>query len=416
MVGLVDANNFYVACEQVFDGSLIGKPVGVLSNNDGCIVSRSQEMKDLGIPRGTPHFQVADRKDLHFRSSNYALYGDMSRRIVAILSRFAPDVQPYSIDESFIEVQPTGRDPGEYAATIRKTILQWVGIPCGVGFATTRTLAKIANHIGKKLPGGVYVMPQEPRLVLERTPVGEVWGVGRHLVEKLEKKGIRTAARLAEQDTAKLQRLYGVGLARTALELRGIPALQKEDFETVAKSVSASRSFGTPATMLEELSESAAGHIAEAAEKLRGYRMRAAGAIVYFQVFQSHADWAVAGAPGGTSATVLFPEPTDDTAAMLDAATPHFAGLFQKGLRYRKTGVMLFGLESASVQRMDLFQDHAASEARSGLYRAVDALNTRFGRRTVFTLAEGIDRPWQMKREFLSPAWTTSWADIPRVK
>lgn len=414
MIGLVDANNFYVSCERVFDASLRGRSVAVLSNNDGCVISCSQEFKDLGIPRGTPYFQLADRKGLFFRSSNYALYGDLSRRIVSILSDFAPDVRPYSIDESFIELSPAG-DPDWDAlgASLRARILRWVGIPCGVGFAPTHTLAKIANHIGKKLPSGVFTMPADPRPVLERVPVEDVWGVGRGLVEKVRRLGVRSAWDLARQDPARLQRLHGVGLARTALELRGTPALQREDFETVAKSVSASRSFGTPATTLQELSESASNHVAEAAEKLRGYHMRAAGANVYFQIFRPHCDWSVAGLPGGAAATVTFPEPTDDTSAMLDAIAPHFPGLFQPGQRYRKTGVVLFGLEPASVRRLGLFGDAGRPDRGGALYRAVDALNARFGRRTVYPLAEGIDRPWQMRREFLSPSWTTSWSDLP---
>lgn len=416
MIGLVDANNFYVSCERVFDGSLRGKPVAVLSNNDGCVISCSQEFKDLGIPRGTPYFQLADRKDLHFRSSNYALYGDISRRIVSILTGFAPDVLPYSIDESFIELSPAAdTDWNALGAAIRKRLLRWVGIPCGVGFAPTRTLAKIANHIGKKRPTGVYTMPADPRPVLETVPVEDVWGVGRGLVDKVRRLGVRTAWDLARQDPARLQRLHGVGLARTALELRGTPALQREDFETVAKSVSASRSFGTPATTLQELVESASNHIAEAAEKLRGFHMRAAGANVYFQIFRARSDWTIAGLPGGTAATVTFPEPTDNTSAMLDALAPHFPGLFQEGQRYRKTGVVLFGLEPASVRRLALFDAPARPDHGGALYRAVDALNSRFGRRTVYPLAEGIDRPWQMKREFLSPSWTTSWSDIPRA-
>ncbi len=418
MIGLVDANDFYVSCERVFDASLRGCPVAVLSNNDGCVISRSREFKDLGIERGTPYFQLAGRKDLRFRSRNYALYGDLSRRIVSILGDFAPDVLPYSIDESFIELAPAAApDWNALGRDIRARILRWVGIPCGVGFAPTRTLAKIANHIGKKRPDGVFVMPPDPAPILEALPVDEVWGVGRRLAERLRRIGVRTAGDLAREDTARLQRLQGVTLARTGIELRGIPALTHDDFETVAKSVSASRSFGTPATTLQELSESAAGHIAEAAEKLRQYRMKAAGANLYFQVFQSHVDWSVAGLPGGASATVVFPEPTDSTSAMLDAVTPHFAGLFQEGLRYRKTGVLLFGLESASVQRLDLFGGgNAKAESSSRLFRAVDTLNARYGRRSVFTLAEGVDRPWQMKREFLSPSWTTSWKDLPKAR
>ncbi len=411
MKGLVDANNFYVSCERVFDLSLVGKPVAVLSNNDGCVISCSQEFKDLGIPRGTPYFRLADRKDLRFRSSNYTLYGDISRRIVEILGVFAPVVDPYSIDESFIEVDLGRRDYLAYGKKIRETILQWVGIPCGVGFAPTRTLAKIANHIGKKRPEGVFVMPADPRGVLEDLPVGEVWGVGHRLSEKLVRKGIRTAWALAQADPGFLRDKYSVLVARTALELRGVSCLSAEDFVVPLQSVSCSRSFGEPATTLAELEESVASHLAEAAEKLRKNGMRASGATVYAQEFQPGEHSRAAAV---ASVQAVFPETTDDTSAMLDAVMGRVKGMFSEGTRYRKTGAMLYGLESRSVQRMDLFSCAAPRDSR--LYRAVDELNGRFGRGTVFTAAEGIGKSWRMKREMLSGRPTTCWDEILKVR
>ena len=197
MIGLVDGNNFYVSCERIFDPSLEGKPVAVLSNNDGCVISRSPECKALGIQMGTPGFQLKPRLaqyGLILRSSNYELYGDISRRVISVLGEFAPEVEQYSIDEAFIDWNPpAGTDCFEYGKRIRRTILKWIGIPCGVGFAPSRTLAKIANHIGKKRPEGVFVMPDDPRPVLETLPVGEVWGVGRRLAPKLSSLGIRSA-------------------------------------------------------------------------------------------------------------------------------------------------------------------------------------------------------------------------------
>ena len=204
MYGLIDGNNFFVSCERVFDPKLEGKPVAVLSNNDGCCVSRSNEFKALKIPMGTPYFQLKPmiaEYGLILKSSNYELYGDLSRRVIAVLGTFSPDVEQYSIDEAFIGVSMTDPDElFEFGRKVRATILKWVGIPCGVGFAPSKTLAKIANHIGKKEPSGVFVMPSDPSPILDSLPVSEVWGVGRKLAPKLERIGIRTAGQLARTD------------------------------------------------------------------------------------------------------------------------------------------------------------------------------------------------------------------------
>ena len=233
MIGLVDGNNFYVSCERVFDPRLEGRPVAVLSNNDGCCVSRSQEFKALGIPMGTPYFKLKpdiERLGLVLRSSNYELYGDLSRRVIATLQEFVPRVEQYSIDEAFIHpAEPDGADFDALGRRIRATVLKWVGIPCGVGFAPTKTLAKIANHIGKKSPSGVFVMPRDPSDVLRATPVEEVWGVGRRLAPKLSALGIRTAFGLASRDDSEIKRKFGVVLARTAMELRGTPCIVDEE-------------------------------------------------------------------------------------------------------------------------------------------------------------------------------------------
>ncbi|MBP5786231.1 MAG: Y-family DNA polymerase, partial [Kiritimatiellae bacterium] len=221
MIALVDANNFYVSCERVFNPKLEGKAVAVLSNNDGCVISRSPECKALGIEMGTPYFKLKNTGIL-FRSSNYELYGDMSARIAATLGTFTPDVEQYSIDEAFLHFDDgAGRRAGGWEAlgkAIRGRVLRWTGIPCGVGFAPTRTLAKIANHIGKKRPGGVYVMPENPNAVLEGLPVGEVWGVGRRLAERLERAGVGNARKLAECGREFFKRgKFAVTLERTAM-------------------------------------------------------------------------------------------------------------------------------------------------------------------------------------------------------
>ena len=418
MIGLVDGNNFYVSCERVFDRKLVGKPVAVLSNNDGCCVAMSNEFKALGIPRGTPYFQLRDREksgELIFRSSNYELYGDMSRRIISILREEALDVEQYSIDEAFI--YPPAVDLIEYGRRLRKKILRWTGIPCGVGFAPTKTLAKIANHIGKKLPGGVYVLPEDPTEVLAKLPAGEVWGVGHRLVHKLKADRIVTAKDLRDAPDDVVRRIGGVTLLRTATELRGVSCNQDHDYDADPDSVSCSRSFGRPVTTLEELSESVASFASQAAVKLRKHGLLASGCNIYAQLakpgmFEDAEGWDA----NFVSETVMFPEPTDATNRMLKAISDGVEALWVPGARYRKSGVVFFGLESVgATQQLDLFSESAPLES-SKLYQAIDALNARYGRGKVFSASEGIVREWKMKRSLLSKRPTTNWSELITVR
>ena len=415
MIGLVDGNNFFVSCERVFNRKLVGRPVAVLSNNDGCCVSRSNEFKALGIPMGTPYFQLKNREatgELSFCSSNYELYGDMSRRIVSILRDEAVDVEQYSIDEAFI-LPPTtaATDYAAYGRRIRAKIFRWVGIPCGVGFAPTKTLAKIANHIAKKRPDGVFLMPADSTEILAGLPTGEVWGVGRRLPVKLRASRIITAQQLRDAPDATIRAIGGVTLLRTAMELRGIPCCEEKDYNAAPDTVSCSRSFGTPATTLEALEESMASFAAQAAAKLRRHGLLASCCNIYAQVFAS------GGGGDFVERTVSFPSPTDATNEMLRAFRPEVAALFTPGLRYRKTGVVFFGLEKPGTpQQTDLFDATPPAE-RSRLYEAVDALNARYGKGKVFSAAEGIGpRTWQMKRSKLSKRPTTRWEELLTVR
>ena len=415
MIGLVDGNNFFVSCERVFNRRLVGRPVAVLSNNDGCCVSRSNEFKALGIPMGTPYFQLKNREatgELSFCSSNYELYGDMSRRVVSILRDEAVDVEQYSIDEAFI-VPPTtaAEDYAAYGRRLRAKILRWVGIPCGVGFAPTKTLAKIANHIGKKRPDGVFLMPDDPTEILSSLPVDEVWGVGRRLPLKLRAEHILTALHLRDAPDDTIRSIGGVTLLRTAMELRGVPCCDEKDYDAAPDTVSCSRSFGTPATTLAAIEESIASFAAQAAAKLRRHGLLAAGCNIYAQIFAS------GGGGDFADRTVVFPVPTDATNEMLRAFRPEIPALFTPGLRYRKTGVVFFGLEKPGAPRQtDLFDSTPTTE-RSRLYKAVDALNARYGKGKVFSAAEGIGpRSWQMKRSKLSKRPTTRWDELISVK
>ena len=415
MIGLVDGNNFFVSCERVFNRRLVGRPVAVLSNNDGCCVSRSNEFKALGIPMGTPYFQLKGREatgELSFCSSNYELYGDLSNRIVSILREEAVDVEQYSIDEAFIYPPTTAAaDYPAYGRRLRAKILRWVGIPCGVGFAPTKTLAKLANHIAKKRPDGVFLMPDDPTEILAALPTREVWGVGRHLPAKLRAARILTARHLRDAPDDTIRAVGGVTLLRTAMELRGVPCCEERDYDAAPDTVSCSRSFGTPATTCEAIEESIASFAAQAAAKLRRHGLLAAGCNIYAQVFAS------GGGGDFVDRTVVFPVPTDATNEMLRAFRPEMSALFTPGLRYRKTGVVFFGLEKPGTpQQADLF-DASPPPERSRLYKAVDALNARYGKGKVFSAAEGIGpRPWQMKRSKLSKRSTTRWDELMTVR
>lgn len=424
MIGLVDGNNFYVSCERVFNRKLLGRPVAVLSNNDGCCVAMSPEFKALGIPRGTPYFKLKAREKsdgLVFLSSNYELYGDLSARVLEVLRSEAVEVEQYSIDEAFIyPPESAKRDLLAYGGRIREKVLNWVGIPCGVGFAPTKTLAKIANHIGKKLPEGVFVMPDDPTAILEKLPTSEVWGVGRRLPLKLRAERIHTARDLRDAPDELLRSIGGITLLRTALELRGIPATDERLYDADPDSVSCSRSFGECVTTKAGIVESIASFVAQAATKLRRHKMLASGCNIYVQVaspgmFESWNDLD----KSFVGRTVVFANPTDATNEMLVAVTPLAEELFVPGLRYRKAGVVFFGLEKAgSASQLDLFSPVKKLES-SPLFEAIDALNAKFGNDAIACGAQGLrgrPKPWVMKREHLSPRATTSWAELLTVR
>ena len=424
MIGLVDGNNFYVSCERVFNRKLLGKPVAVLSNNDGCCVAMSPEFKALGIPRGTPYFQLKHREKtdgLVFLSSNYELYGDLSRRVQEVLRTEVVDVEQYSIDEAFVYPPSWAeKDLASFGRRLRQKVYRWVGIPCGVGFAPTKTLAKIANHIGKKRPDGVFVMPEDPTPVLADLSAGEVWGVGRRLPAKLRAERIHTALDLRDAPDDVLRSVGGVTLVRTAAELRGVSCNQDRTYDADPDSVSCSRCFGEPVTTRAGIVESVASFTAQAATKLRKHRLLASGCNVYVQVaspgmFESWNDID----SSFVGRTVVFPNPTDATNEMLEAVTPVAEALFVEGCRYRKAGVVFFGLEKAgSARQLDLFTETKPLES-SKLYAAIDALNARYGKGTLVSASQGlatVEPSWKMRREHLSRRASTNWSELMTVR
>lgn len=413
---LVDCNNFYVSCERVFDPGLEGRPVVVLSNNDGCAVARSNEVKALGVKMGTPWFQMRDLAREHgivALSSNYALYADMSNRVMAILGQYAPDQEIYSIDECFLGLDGFSHlDPVEYGRQIRRQVKQWVGIPVCVGIAETKTLAKLANHCAKKgLAGrdGVCdfnrMAPVELSSLCATIPANEVWGIGPRLAQQLAARGIGTVEDLRTADAKTLRREFSVVVERTVTELNGIPCLSLEEVAPNKQQIQSSRSFGSYVYDLPQLREAVASYIASAAERLRAQGSLAGMLQVYIRT-NPHKD-----APQyQRGLTIPLPEATDDTLRLTRAALWGLRRIYRPGFAYQKAGVALLDLTDAANRQMNLF---SPAQDNPRLMQALDRINAIWGRGTLRSAAEGIGNGWKMKRERKSPCYTTNWAQLP---
>jgi DNA polymerase V len=419
-VALIDGNNFYVSCERVFNPALEGRPVVVLSNNDGCVVARSAEVKALGVKMGAPWFQLKDLARKHgilALSSNYALYADMSSRMMSVLGSYSPQQEIYSIDECFLGLD--GFPPAELAAygqRIRQQVKLWVGLPVCVGIAATKTLAKLANHCAKKnLAGsdgvcdfGRMSAPQMDAL-LDRIGIGEVWGVGRRLTEKLTRRGIATVKQLRDADSKTLRREFSVVLERTVLELRGIACVELEEAAPNKQQIICSRTFGRYVYSLDELNEAVAGYLARAAEKLR-YQGSLAGAL---QVFVRTNPFNPDHPQYQRGLTVPLPQATSDSVALTRAALWALKRLYKPGYAYQKAGVMLLDLSDAATPQGCLFTGHRDNTT---LMQVMDRVNRQWGRGTLKLAAEGVQQGWRMRRQRMSPAYTTSWNELPQVR
>jgi DNA polymerase V len=419
-VALIDGNNFYVSCERVFNPALEGRPVVVLSNNDGCVVARSAEVKALGVKMGAPWFQLKDLARKHgilALSSNYALYADMSSRMMSVLGSYSPQQEIYSIDECFLGLD--GFPPAELAAygqRIRQQVKLWVGLPVCVGIAATKTLAKLANHCAKKnLAGsdgvcdfGRMSAPQMDAL-LDRIGIGEVWGVGRRLTEKLTRRGIATVKQLRDADSKTLRREFSVVLERTVLELRGIACVELEEAAPNKQQIICSRTFGRYVYSLDELNEAVAGYLARAAEKLR-YQGSLASAL---QVFVRTNPFNPDHPQYQRGLTVPLPQATSDSVALTRAALWALKRLYKPGYAYQKAGVMLLDLSDAATPQGCLFTGHRDNTT---LMQVMDRVNRQWGRGTLKLAAEGVQQGWRMRRQRMSPAYTTSWNELPQVR
>ncbi len=417
---LIDGNNFYVSCERVFNPALEGKPMVVLSNNDGIVVARSAEVKALGVKMGVPWFQLNALARMHrilAYSSNYTLYADMSNRMMRVLATYSPQQEVYSIDECFLGFD--GFPAGELAAIgqrIRTQVKQWVGIPVCVGIGSTKTLAKLANHCAKKNLAGSdgvcdfgQMQPAELDTLFGRIEVGEVWGVGRRLTEKLTARGIATVRALRDADAVTLGEAFSVVLQRTVMELRGVSCLALEEIAPAKKQIISSRSFGAYVYTLDDLEEAVSTYMARAAEKLRS-QGSVAGAI---QVFIRTNPFKPDHPQYQRALSIPLPAPTADTRLLTRAALWGLKHLFKPGYAYQKAGVMLMDLRDAGIEQGQLFD--AAPPDRPALMQVIDRANAQWGRGTLKLASEGMAKPWQMRRERKSPAYTTRWEDLPRV-
>lgn len=419
-MALVDCNNFYVSCERVFNPKLEGKPVVVLSNNDGCAVARSNEVKALGIRMGEPWFkmeQVAKRHGIIAYSSNYALYGDLSARVMSLLSTFSPRQEIYSIDECFLDLDGFNTASlTAYGQTIRSTVKRHVGIPVCVGIAETKTLAKLANHCAKKkLAGadgvcdfGLLDEGQRSKL-FAGIPVGEIWGVGPRITERLVSMNIGTVEDLRTANLEKIRKQFSIVLARTVNELNGIPCIELEDVGQPRQQIMVSRSFGSMVTTLEELSESVAHFATLASEKLRHDGSVASSVCVHVQTNPFRDD----DPQYHRSQVVPLIQPTDDTMKLVGAALQGLKAIYRDGFRYKKTGVLLMGLQAKGIRQATLFDDPAQQAKSDHLMRTLDAINQKMGSGSLALAVAGIRPRWAMRRERKSPNYTTDWNELP---
>ncbi len=419
---LVDCNNFYASCERVFSPKLEGKPVVVLSNNDGCVVARSNEAKALGIGMGVPAFEVEDiirKNGVEVFSSNYALYADMSSRVMETLSAFTPDIEVYSIDEAFLDLAGFNglghpcRDCSltDYGRKIWRTVKQWTGMPVTVGIARTKTLAKIANRVAKKSAkaNGVLDLTDSPYLnrVLAETPVEKVWTVGIRTALKLKGAEIKTALALRDADIGWVRQKFGVVGVRTVYELRGISCYSLEQNPPIKKSIAVSRMFGKPVESIEELKEAIASYASRAGRKLRGQGLAAGVMTVYVttsrfienRYFNSH--------------TVEFAVATNDTIELIRNACRCIDRLYRKGCAFKKCGIIFNALVPENQAQKALF-DNVDRLKSQRLMRVIDSINTRLNSPLQWA-AEGLAQSWKIKFNRRSCRYTTRWDELPEV-
>ena len=416
---LVDCNNFYASCEKLFRPDLRNTPVVVLSNNDGCVVARSKEAKALGIKMGVPLHQIQDQIREHgiqAFSSNYALYGDISNRVMQTLESLAPTVEVYSIDEAFLDLTGVSNamDLTEFGLQVRNTIQQHIGITVCVGIAPSKTLAKLANHAAKQYPAtrGVVDLtnPERQKKLLAIMPVSEVWGVGRRLSSQLNALGITTALELANQNPKEIRQKFSVVLERTVRELNGESCMGLEDIPPIKQQILCSRSFGQRVTKYTEMQEAISSYVARAAEKLRNEKQQCRLISVYIRtgIFNPHE------AHYSNAVAMKLEYPTDDTRLLLEAAGRLLQAIWKDGYRYAKGGITLTDFYDQGVAQPDLFTQEVVSPNSQKLMQVIDQLNQK-QRSQLFFARQGTRHAWAMNRSRLSPNYTTDWKQLRKV-
>ena len=414
---LVDCNNFYASCERLFQPELRDKPIVVLSNNDGCVIARSNEAKALGIEMGVPwHLarEKFERLGVIVRSSNYTLYGDLSARVMRVLAGFSPELEVYSIDEAFLGLRGFEDRLEHHARDIRSTVYRWTGIPVSVGIAPTKVLAKLANRAAKKdlVSGGVRALMTavEQEEALGRFELQDLWGIAGRLSARLQAIGINRPLDLRDADPRFIRERFGVVTERMVYELRGISCLALDEVVPDRKSIIASRSFGQAVLKLDHMREAVVAYVSRAAEKLRRQRL----ATAHLVVFMETNPFKPAEPQRNVTCPVHLPVATSDTGRLAGAAVRALEAIWRDGYRYKKAGVMLLGLMPAARVSGGLF-DRPDTEASMARMRAMDHLNRRFGRDTIAIASGGIRRPWKLRRERLSKRYTTCWDELLEV-
>ena len=419
MFALVDCNNFYASCERAFNPNLQGKPVAILSNNDGCVISRSDEAKAIGLPMGAPIFKweaFCKTNNIHVLSSNYPLYGDMSSRVMSILSQFTPDVELYSIDESFIEFKnfKTDFNYNHYGLQIRTRVLKWTGIPTSVGIAPTKALSKVANKIARKFPNetkGVYVIDSEEKRIkaLKWIKIEDVWGIGRRLAERLKMKGCKTAFDFTALSDAWVKQNFSVIEARLKRDLEGIPTLQLDEHKD-RKMIATTRSFEYTYSDIDNIKERVSTFASSCAEKLRKQN-----SSCYVIIVTLRSDRHKKGAEQHrVSTSVNLTYPTNSSLIISNYAISAVMSIFKEGIKYKRAGVIVTGLVPTDNYQLNMF--HEENPKHKPLMASIDSLNTKYGSNKIKLGSQDLQRTWKMRQERLSPRYTTNINDIIVVK
>ena len=414
-VALIDCNSFYVSCERLFNPKINNKPVVVLSNNDGCVISRSTEAKKIGIKMGEPYFKVKElvkRNNVYIFSSNYALYGDISRRVMKTLKSFSDKIEIYSIDEAFVDLSHVEEKEVEnYGKEIKKRILKWTGIPTSVGISNTKTLSKIANHIAKNNKTGVTYLKENIDKSLKNFYISDIWGVGKQLSKLYIKNGIDTAYKLKNISNSWVKKSTNVLGAKTVMELRGISCINLETQETKRKSCCVSRSFGKKVRSLEKLQESLTTHCLNAAEKIRKDNQTTRAITIYIRTspFDKNRKYY------SNSITIDLPIATSNSLELVKKAIDGLKKIYKYGYFYQKAGIVLSKLNENSEKEFNLLAPIMENKSQT-LMKAIDFTNAKYGKNAISIAQAGINNTWKMRRKYSSKIDTASFDFLPKIQ